>query len=291
MFVGFVGLGGMGSAMASRLVGAGHRVRVWNRSPEKVQALVKQGAEAAAAVGDLADAEVIVSMLAEDDVVREVFLRGGLLAKLRKDTIHVNMATVSVALVRELVALHQERGVVYIAAPVLGRPDAAAAGKLNILVAGPGEAIGVVQPLFDVLGQKTWRFGERPEQANAVKIAANLTLACAIEAMGEAAQLVKSHEVAPGDFLEMLTGSLFACPAYKTYSSMIAEERFSPAGFKARLGLKDVRLALSAGEAARVPLPFASVVRDNFLDSLAHGEGDEDWSVIARVAQRRAGGR
>src|SRR5207245_47803 len=154
---------------------------------------------------------------------------------------------------------------------------------------GPGDAIGMVQPLFDVLGQKTWRFGERPEQANAVKIAANLTLACAIEAMGEVAQFVKSHEVARGDFLEMLTGSLFACPAYKLYSSMIAEERFSPAGFKARLGLKDVQLALSAGEAARVPLPFASVVRDNFLDCLAHGEGDEDWSVIARVAQRRAG--
>jgi 3-hydroxyisobutyrate dehydrogenase-like beta-hydroxyacid dehydrogenase len=290
MFVGFVGLGGMGSAMAARLVGAGHRVRVWNRSAEKAQALVKQGAEAAAALADLAEADVIVSMLSEDDVVREIFLRDGLLAKLRRGTTHVNMATVSVALVRELAAMHQERSVVYVAAPVLGRPDAAAAGKLNILVAGPSEAIEAVQPLFEVLGQKTWRFGERPEQANAVKIAANLMLACAIEAMGEAAQLVKSHEVAPGDFLEMLAGSLFACPVYKTYGSMIAEERFSPAGFKARLGLKDVRLALSAGEAARVPLPFASVVRDNFLDCLAHGEGDEDWSVIARVARRRAGG-
>ena len=235
MFVGFAGLGGMGSAMASRLVNAGHRVRAWNRSPEKVQALVKQGAEAAGPAVDLAEAEVIVSMLADDAAIREVFLRDGLLAKLRRDTIHVNMATVSVALARELAALHQEGGVTYIAAPVLGRPDAAEAGKLNILVAGPSEAIAVVQPLFDVLGQKTWRFGERPEQANAVKIAANLMLACAIEAMGEAAQLVSSHEVAPGDFLEMLTGSAFACPAYKIYGSMIAEERFSPAAFKARL--------------------------------------------------------
>lgn len=242
MFVGFVGLGGMGSAMAARLLGAGHRVRAWNRSPERVQALVKQGAEAAGSVLDLAEAEVILSMLADDAAVREIFVREGLLGKLRKGTIHVNMATVSVALARELAPLHQERDVTYIAAPVLGRPDAAAGGKLNILVAGPGEAVRAVQPLFEVLGQKTWRFGERPEQANAVKIAANLTLACAIEAMSEASQLVASHEVAPGDFLEMLTGSLFACPAYKTYSSMIAEERFSPAGFKARLGLKDVQL-------------------------------------------------
>jgi 3-hydroxyisobutyrate dehydrogenase-like beta-hydroxyacid dehydrogenase len=158
-------------------------------------------------------------------------------------------------------------------------------------VSGPAEAIAAVQPLFDVLGQKTWHFGEQAEQANVVKIAANLTLACAIEAMSEAAQLVKSYGVAPGELLEMLAGTLFASPAYKTYGAIIAQERFTPPGFKATLGLKDVQLALTAGEAARVPLPFAGIVRDNFLDAIAHGEADLDWSVIARVAQRRAGSR
>jgi 3-hydroxyisobutyrate dehydrogenase-like beta-hydroxyacid dehydrogenase len=139
------------------------------------------------------------------------------------------------------------------------------------------------------MGQKTWRFGEQPEQANVIKIAANFMLACAVEAMSEASQLVASHGVSPKDLLEMLTSTIFAAPAYKTYGSLIVEEKFSPAGFKMPLGLKDVRLALSAGEAARVPLPFASVLRDNFLDAIANGDADLDWSAISKVAKRRAG--
>jgi 3-hydroxyisobutyrate dehydrogenase-like beta-hydroxyacid dehydrogenase len=282
MFIGFIGLGSMGSAMASRLVAAGHRVRVWNRTPRTLD-----GAESAASLPAIAEADVVISMLADDRAVRATF--HDLLPALRNGTIHVNMATVSVELARELAPLHEERGVTYLAAPVLGRPDAAAAGRLHIFAAGSSDAIVTVQPLFDVLGQKTWRFGEKPEQANIVKIATNFTLACAIEAMSEGAQFVSSHDVSPKVFLEMLTGTLFAAPAYKTYSSLIAEERFSPAGFNVTLGLKDVRLALAAGEAAHVPLPFASILRDNFLDAIAHGEADLDWSALARVARRRAG--
>jgi 3-hydroxyisobutyrate dehydrogenase-like beta-hydroxyacid dehydrogenase len=291
MFVGFVGLGGMGGAMAARLVAAGHRVRIWNRSPEKLAALLGQGAEAAASLPAIGEAAVVISMLADDSAVRDIFLRQGLLAGLPKGTVHVNMATVSLELVRELVPLHQERAVSYVSAPVLGRPDVAAAGKLNIFAAGAADAIDAVQPLFDAIGQKTWRFGTEPEQANVVKIATNFTLACAIEAMSEGAQLVRSHGISPQVFLEMLAGTIFASPAYKIYGPLIAEERFSPPGFKATLGLKDVKLALAAGEAAHVPLPFAAVVRDNFLDAIAHGEADLDWSVLARVAQRRAGSR
>jgi 3-hydroxyisobutyrate dehydrogenase-like beta-hydroxyacid dehydrogenase len=226
-------------------------------------------------------------MLADDHAVRAVWQ--DLLPSVRPGTIHVNMATVSVALLRELAALHADRGVTYVSAPVLGRPDAAAAGKLHIFAAGPSAAIERLQPLFDAMGQKTWRFGEDPEKANVVKIAANLMLACAIEAMSETAQLVSSNGVAPKDFLEMITNTVFAAPAYKTYGALIAEERFSPAGFKIPLGLKDVRLALAAGDAVNVPLPFASVLRDNFLDAIANGDGELDWSAIAKVAQRRAG--
>jgi 3-hydroxyisobutyrate dehydrogenase-like beta-hydroxyacid dehydrogenase len=289
MLIGFVGLGGMGSAMASRLVQAGHHVRVWNRSWEKVEALVSQGAEAAGSWADLAEAEIVISMLAEDTALRGVFLRDGLLQSLRPGTIHIGMATVSVELVRELAKLHEERNVTYISAPVLGRPDAAAAGKLHIFAAGPADAIARAQPLFEILGQKTWHFGDKSEQANVIKIATNFVLACAIEAMSESAQFVHSHGVSPKDFLDMLANTLFAAPAYKTYGALIAEERFSPPGFKVPLGLKDVKLALSAGEAAHVPLPFASVLRDNFLDAIANGDADLDWSAIAKVAQRRAG--
>jgi 3-hydroxyisobutyrate dehydrogenase-like beta-hydroxyacid dehydrogenase len=284
MFIGFIGLGNMGSAMAARLVNAGHRVRVWNRTPKSLE-----GAEAAASLTALAEADVIITMLADDHAVRATW--HALLPALRAGTIHINMATVSVELVRELTPHHTERGLIYIAAPVLGRPDAAAAGRLHIFAAGPPDALATVQQLFDAMGQKTWNFGDRPEQANAVKIAANLMLACAIEAMGEAAQLVDSYGVARKDFLEMLTGTVFAAPAYKIYGAMIAEERFAPAGFKIPLGLKDVRLALSAGEAAHVPLPFASVLRDNFLDAIANGDVDLDWSAISKVAKRRAGAK
>ena len=289
MFVGFAGLGSMGSAMAARLVDAGHRVRVWNRSPQKLERLVSLGAEAARSLLDIAEADIVISMLADDRAIRGAFLHDGLLASLRPGPIHIEMATVSIDLVRELVPLHDAGGVAYIAAPVLGRPEAAAAGKLHILVAGPPDAIAAVQPLFDALGQKTWSFGELPEQANIVKIATNLTIACAIEAMSEGAQFVRSHGVPPKSFLDMLGDTLFASPAYKTYGTLIAEERYSPAGFNVKLGLKDVRLALSAGEAAHVPLPFASVLRDNFLDAIAHGDAELDWTAVAKVAQRRAG--
>jgi 3-hydroxyisobutyrate dehydrogenase-like beta-hydroxyacid dehydrogenase len=289
MFVGFVGLGNMGAAMASRLVGAGHRVRVWNRSVGPMEKLMGQGAEAAGSLPELAEAEIVLSMLANDEAVRETFLRQGLLAALRPGTVHANMATVSVSLAREMAGLHRERGVSYVSSPVLGRPDAAAAGKLNIMAAGSADAIAVVQPLLDVLG-KTWRFGENAEQANAAKIATNLTLACAIEAMCEAAQLAGSFGVSPVALLGMLTETAFASPAYKLYAPLIAREPTSPAGFSAALGLKDVNLALAAGEAARVPLPFASVLRDAFLESVAHGEADLEWaSALARASRRRSG--
>lgn len=289
MRVGFLGLGGMGSAMAANLVKAGHEVTVWNRSPGPAQHLAAAGALAAPSPAAAAQGQVLITMLADDAATRSVLVEGGALDRLALGAIHVNMATVSLALARELAALHAARGQGYVAAPVLGRVEVAAAGKLNILAAGPAALLDEVEPLFAVMGQKTWRFGERPEQANAVKLAANFMLAAAIEAMGEAAALVQGHDVPPARFLEMITSTLFAAPAYKGYGGMIAEKRYSPAGFKLPLGLKDVRLAQEAGLAANVPLPFAAVMRDNFLDALAHGDGELDWAALAKVAARRAG--
>ncbi|MCW0416738.1 2-(hydroxymethyl)glutarate dehydrogenase [Xanthomonas sacchari] len=199
------------------------------------------------------------------------------------------MATISVALARELHALHAERGVAYLAMPVLGRVEVAAAGQLNLLAAGDAAALARVQPLLDVIGRKTWYFGTAPEQANAVKLAANLCLASAIGTMAEASALVRGHGVEAAEFLDMLTSTVFAAPAYQTYGGMIAEQRYSPAGFKATLGLKDVRLALNAGETRHVPMPLAAVLRDAFIKAIAHGDGDLDWAALAKVAARRAG--
>jgi 3-hydroxyisobutyrate dehydrogenase-like beta-hydroxyacid dehydrogenase len=289
MDVGFIGLGGMGKAMAANLVKAGHRVRVWNRSPAPVKELVALGAEAAAAPRDLARGEAVITMLADDAATRAVVLEGGLLEAAAPGLIHVNMATVSVAFAKELAELHRQRGIAYVAAPVFGRVEVAAAGKLNIIAAGEHAALARVDPLFAAMGQKVWPLGEEPERANVVKIAGNFMLASAIEAMGEAAALVGGYGVGPSELLDILTNTLFAAPAYKIYGALIAEERYEPAGFKLTLGLKDVRLALAAGEAAHVPLPFASVLRDNFLDAISAGDAERDWVALARVAFRRAG--
>jgi 3-hydroxyisobutyrate dehydrogenase-like beta-hydroxyacid dehydrogenase len=289
MRVGFIGLGAMGAAMAANLIRGGHRLRVWNRSPAPVAALVEQGAEAASSPEDAARAEVLISMLADDGAVRAAIVDGGVLATPEAGLIHVNMATVSVQFAREMAQLHAERGVGYVAAPVLGRSDVAAAGKLNILAAGPDELIARVQPLLDLIGAKTWGFGDRPEQANAVKLAANFMLASAIEAMAEAATLASGYDVPAPAFLEMVTSTLFAAPAYKGYGALIAEKRYEPVGFKLTLGLKDIRLALEAADRAHVPMPFASVLKDNFLDAVASGDGNRDWAALANVAGRRAG--
>lgn len=289
MKIGFAGLGGMGSAMAANLLQAGYGVKVWNRSPQAAQPLVSAGAVQARQPEELAEVDVLITMLANDAATEQVVVESGLLQQLQAGAIHINMATVSVALAKRLALLHAERNVGYIAAPVLGRVDVAAAGKLNILAAGDPLLLAKVQPLFEVLGQQTWHFGDQPEQANIVKIAANFTLASAIEAMAEGSALVRNYGVSGADYLHMLTSTLFASPAYKGYGGLIAEEKFEPAGFKLSLGMKDIGLALEAGANSHTPMPFASVLKDNFLDAVAQGDADLDWSALAKVAARRAG--
>ncbi|MFE7531150.1 NAD(P)-dependent oxidoreductase [Kitasatospora sp. NPDC057542] len=286
--IGFVGLGAMGRGMAGSLLRAGHTVRVWNRSPEPVAAMVAEGAEAADSLAEVFAADTVVSMLANDTAVEQLLLDPALLAGAAA-TLHVNMATVSLALAERAEALHAEHGIGYVAAPVLGRPPVAAAGRLNILVAGEPGLLERAEPLFAAMGERTWHFGESPRQANTAKISTNFLIACAIESMAEACSLAEAHGVRPTDLVEMLTGTLFPGPVHTGYGAMVAERRYEPAGFRLPLGLKDVGLALEAGAARNVPLPFGSILRDAFLDALAHGDGDKDWAAVAAVARRRAG--
>ena len=289
MDVGFIGLGAMGRAMATNLIAAGHRVRVWNRSPGPTDALLAKGAIAAATPQDAFAGDAVISMLADDAAARSVILDAGALNAARSGLVHANMATISVSCAQALADAHRERGIAYVAAPVFGRPDAAAAATLHIVAAGPSAAIDRVQPLFDAIGQKTWRLGEDAPRANVMKIAGNFLIASAIEAMSESAALAQAHGLAPRDLFEMLTSTLFASPIYKNSSALIVDQRFDPAGFALRLGLKDTRLALAAGEDAHVALPFGNVLHDNFLEAIAHGDADRDWTAVARVALRRAG--
>jgi 3-hydroxyisobutyrate dehydrogenase-like beta-hydroxyacid dehydrogenase len=162
-------------------------------------------------------------------------------------------------------------------------------GKLFILAAGPEAAIGRSQPLFDVLGQRTFRIGPTQPQANLIKLAGNFLIASALESLGEAFALVRKGGVDSHLFYEILTGSLFAAPAYKTYGTIIADEKYDPVGFKMSLALKDMWLALAAADAETVPMPVASLLHDHFISAVAQGQGEIDWSNLARMAQRNAG--
>jgi 3-hydroxyisobutyrate dehydrogenase-like beta-hydroxyacid dehydrogenase len=288
METGFIGLGAMGRAMVANLLKAGHHVRVWNRSRAPMDELARQGAEPVEEPR-LAFRGVVISMLADDEAVRETILGQRLLDSAPPGTVLVNMATISVRFAEELAAEHRRHGVQYVAAPVFGRPEAAAAGQLNIVAAGDAAAIDRAQPLLDVIGQRTWRVGADPLQANAVKVAGNFMIAAAIESMAEAAVMVERHGVPATEMLNVLTNTLFAAPVYKNYGALIAERRYEPPGFRLTLGLKDIRLVLEAADSGRTPMPFASVLRDHLLEAVAQGQGERDWAALAEVARRHAG--
>ncbi len=284
---GFIGLGAMGKAMVANLLEKGHGVTVWNRSPGPVAELVALGAKAADGVEDALAGEVVLSMLAHDQAVRDVLLDSGALARARPGLVHVNLATVSTALARELAGLHAELGLGYVAAPVFGRPAVAQAGGLNIAVAGAPEAVAKAMPVLELLAAKVWPMGEDPVRANALKVAGNLMIVSAVEAMGEAAALGEAHGVPAADLLEMLTGTLFAAPIYKIYGAMIMARRYSPAGFTAELALKDVRLAKAAAGEKGLSLPLAELAERGLLTMLDQGDGALDLAALAEVARGR----
>jgi 3-hydroxyisobutyrate dehydrogenase-like beta-hydroxyacid dehydrogenase len=287
--VGFIGLGQMGRAIAARLARAGQHVHVWNRSPGPARELVALGARQAGEPAGTLQGEVLMTMLADDAAHREVLRDGELLAQAAPGLVYVNLSTISVGLARELARHAKQHGVGYVAAPVFGRPEVAQAGKLNIVAAGDPAALRRVEPLLAAMAQRVWPLGVEPERANAVKLAGNFMIASALETMGEAAALAEAYGVSSAEFLNILTSTLFAAPVYQGDGKLIAEKRYEPAGFTLTLGLKDVRLALEAAEAERVPMPFASVLRDHFLEALATGSAERDWSAVAQLSLAHAG--
>jgi 3-hydroxyisobutyrate dehydrogenase-like beta-hydroxyacid dehydrogenase len=292
MKLGFIGLGRMGAAMAANLVKAGHDVSVFNRTRGRSSALIELGAHEAANIAGVSDGEAVITMLADDDAASDVALgEGGLIAHLRKGAIHLSMSTISVALSKRLARAHEKAGQRYIAAPVFGRPDMAAAAKLFIVCAGDPATIDACQPLFRAMGQKAFPMGTEPSAANLVKLSGNFLLASAIEALGEAVALTSKAGIDPHAYVEFLTSTVFNLPVYKIYGGLIAEGKFEPAGFAAPLGFKDIRLALAAAESLRVPMPLGSLLHDRFLRLLAQGGEHLDWSAIGGLAAQDAGQR
>jgi 3-hydroxyisobutyrate dehydrogenase-like beta-hydroxyacid dehydrogenase len=288
--IGVVGLGGMGGGMAGRLLDTGHKVGVFNRTASAAAPFVARGATLAATPAAAAASGIVITMVANDAALEQVVGgEGGLLDALPKGGVHISMSTISVALARSLAERHAARGSHFVAAPVFGRPDAAASGKLWILVSGATEAKARVRPVLEALSQGIEDIGESPEAAPTGKIAGNFLIASAIEAMSEAMVLLEKSGVDARAWHGLMARSLFACPIYANYGRFILDRAFSPAGFKLALGAKDVGLALAAGQEKHVPLPFASVLRDRMLTSIAQGRGDLDWTAIAISAEQAAG--
>jgi 3-hydroxyisobutyrate dehydrogenase-like beta-hydroxyacid dehydrogenase len=290
MNVGFIGLGRMGAGMAANLLKAGHRVTVHNRTRAKADALVAKGAEFASSVADACRGDAVITMLANDQAVEDVVLRSdGVCAKLASGALHISSSTISVALSQKLSDEHANRGQQFVAAPVFGRPEAAAAAKLFVVAGGDHAAVRTATPLLQAIGQKTLVIADTPQAASLVKLSGNFLGACVIESLGEALALIVKAGVDRRMYLELLTSTLFDAPIYKTYGTLIASEHFEPAGFAAPLGQKDIRLVLAAAEDLCVPMPIASLLRDRFLSLLARGGEQLDWSAIGKLPAVDAG--
>jgi len=290
MKVGFIGLGHMGAGMAGNLLKAGHAVTVYNRTRAKAEALVMRGAKEAATIADACRGDAVFTMLANDDVVEAVvFGEHGILESLPAGAIHISSSTISVGLAERLTAAHAGVRQGFVAAPVFGRPELAAAGKLYVLAAGEQAAVQMTAPLLDAIGQKTFVVSETPKAAYLVKLSGNFLIGSVIEALGEAIAFVGKGGLDARRYVDILTSTLFGAPIYKTYGTLLADGEFEPAGFAAPLGQKDIRLVLAAAEDLRVPMPIASLLRDRFLTLLAEGGDSLDWAAIGALAAKDAG--
>jgi len=291
MRVGFIGLGRMGGAMATRILAAGHDLLVSDPVPGQTTSLEERGAIAVASPAAATEGrDVVISMLPSDKAL-DVVLNGdnGLIDGMPASCIHMASGTHGINAINAAAGAHATAGQAFIACPVLGRPDLAAEGLIKLVPGGPADAVAKVSPLFDVLGQHTFQAGESPNAATAVKIANNFVLGCAIETMGEALALVENHGVDPGLFFEVMTKGLFSAPAYEVYGRMIVEEAWDSIGATAVIGLKDADLALEAAAAANMPLASTHVWRDHLQRAIDRGEGDLDWAVMAREQARASG--
>lgn len=291
MKIAFLGLGRMGQGMAHLLINAGYQLNVYDLYPEQAKSLVEAGANLSPTVADaVSDRDVVITMLPSDGALDSLLTaEDGLLNNIQSGKAHVVMGTHGIEIIRKLTKAHKEANQVFVAAHVLGRPDLAATGQLSIVPAGPQDTVEMLQPVFDVLGKRTFVAGEDPQSASAVKIANNFVLGCAIEAMGEAMSLVRKLGVEPAMFHEVLTEGLFGAPAYEVYGKMIVDEAYDSMGATAIIGLKDINLALQAAESAQMPLPSASVMRDRLLGAIAHGDSALDWAVVAKEQARASG--
>jgi 3-hydroxyisobutyrate dehydrogenase-like beta-hydroxyacid dehydrogenase len=286
--VGVVGLGHMGHAFAVNLIEDGHQVSVYDRDPKRTTEIA--GARAATRLADLADCDVVVTSLPDDDALASVaFGPGGLADVLAPGAVHISTSTVSSAISRRLAEEHARHQQDYVAAPVLGNPDFARERKLFVLAAGSRSALEKVRPLLVRLGQRLFVIGEDAALANLMKLAANVLTATTLECMGEVLALLRKGGVDAHLAFDVLTNSLFDSRVHKTYGGKIVEGRYSPPGMAVPLATKDLRLALAEAGREAVPMPAASLVHDRLVAMMARGWNELDWSALGLLAAVDAG--
>ena len=290
MKIGFVGSGRMGSGMARNLLRAGHELTVYNRTRDKAEALAKDGARVADSPAEASrDSEAVFTMLSDDHALwAVVYGDNGIAPALKKGAVHISSSTISAAFAKHVAEERAKRQQGYVTACVFGRPDAAESKKLIVVAAGESKTVDRIRPLLDAIGRQTFVVGNEPWQANTLKLCGNFMIASMLETFGETFAAMRKAGIDPHLFLEVMN-ELFQSPVYKNYGGFVADQKFEPAGFALKLGLKDVRQALEAGEDLGAPMPIASIIRDHFVSAMAHGQEDLDWSSVARVSARNAG--
>ncbi len=290
MNIGFVGLGKMGTGMARNLLKAGHKLHVYNRTREKAEQLIEDGAVAADSPAEASrNADAVFTMLADDSAVSAVvFGERGVASALPKSAIHISSSTISVSFARKLAEEHGSRKQTFVSAPVFGRPEAAESKKLIVMLAGEEAATERCRPLADAIGRQTFVIGKEPWQANALKLCGNFMIASMLETFSEAFATVRKSGVDPHEFLNVMV-ELFGSPVYKNYGTTIAERNFEPAGFALKLGLKDIRQVIELSGEMYAPMPFASILRDRFVSAMANGQEQLDWSSLSLIVSRDAG--
>jgi 3-hydroxyisobutyrate dehydrogenase-like beta-hydroxyacid dehydrogenase len=290
--VGFIGLGRMGSVMAANLAASGYAVSAYVRRHEQMEQLQSRGVKATPSRQDLFDSEIVISMLPDDDAVREVFFGNGgafeaMANRMAPGSIHLSMGTISTIAAANFASEHQRRGQAYVAAPVFGNPAAAAAKQLSVIVAGPPGPCERCRPLLEQLG-RVFVVGSDPAQANLIKLLGNMMTATSLEVLGEMTAVLRKSGQDPQQFMDIMTDTMFGSRVHRIYGNRIAARDYAP-GLAMPLALKDVRLALAEAERAGAPMPSVSLVRDRMITAIARGHADLDWTALGLVASEEAG--
>lgn len=287
--LGFIGIGQMGAAMVANWLAEGYSVRVYNRTPEKTEPLVKLGAVRVDTPADaVPPSGILMTCVSDDAALQGLFADGSIFRRLGRQGIHVSMSTISPKTAAELASRHRAEGGTYLACPVMGRPDTVAAKRQTFYMSGPPAAREAVKPVLQCISRRVLELGDAPEAAHTAKLASNFLIAAVVESLGEAFAFVEKSGLPAETFFETITEFLFDCFIYKGYGKHLLSGEHREPLFRLALGAKDMSLVAQTAAETRTPMPLLSLIRDRYLASLAQGRGDWDWTAIVLEIRRQA---